>query len=1412
MSAKNRRRRKKTVYWILGICLFVGTGTALFVNIFSSGYLRTQLQEYVDAATNRKYMLSVSDLHFNFITRKLSIDSVGLENRSSRVLVFTATRISAGGISPWSLITGRKLKIKRLLVQDPLLEVHGPDKQNNELINKEELSKKVLPFFRKYLKNLTIRNIELVHAKISRFNLPGSSSQVSTVDSFDIAVANFYIDSVTLQQQDELFKADEIFFKIKNFNRMMSDSLHRIHLDELTYSIKNKKIKGRNIRLFPVDTTINNRTCYWVKVPEAELESDDLRGFPGSDTLIIKSLNLHQTEIRIRPPRSTREINFRRIREFDLYQLFKNDFQLIRIRHLSMEGKKMHIDSRTKDVNAYQEFRQIDVNIEGFRLDSMAYIRPDKVLYSDRFDLSIGFYFLKFNDQVHQFTAENIYASSADSLIQAGQIKLYPYNHRPKLPATVNLTCDSIRFLAVDFARLFHHREMPLKEVSAFKPVVTINKYSKATGKNKADESLLYRFIGNYIKGIYAQVVAIENGHFEINDFQNKEDPGDIKAGFNFRLTDFSLDSVTAQRTEKLFYATNIDLNFSNYSMKLADQLHRLEVNQINVSSLQRLVTLKDLHLFPDSSADVQETMDRLKRTELYDIHIPLLSLYNANINYAFFRKELNIKNISIIHPDIYVEIFANKKKKEKESNLDEFYELLNNYITQIDIGQIDAPNGELRLVNHSKKGKTIDLTNKFSLRLEHFVLNDGELTKRRLLFSDSFDLKLKDHLFKLSDHVHFLKAKEISLSSRNSSISISGALLYPDVTSPEYKTLPWHLQIGIPKVRLDQVDLEQAYFDQVLRVGTFTVESPVIEIYRNGKNSGKVNFRDISVPLPEEIKELVVGKVSLNNGHLKIYNMDQMQQKLVAGAIIGFNIEQARLKRPENTPTAKFSSKSMDANLSDLYLTPENIPYQVSIQKIDFSSEKGLLALNGLDIRLTRPEEKKAIARIQMPVLRFDGLDAVDAFQNNRFRAGQIRVIKPLFTINSTADKMKSNPLFIRLPHDILSVMDVLSAEKVTIEDAGIIIKKDSLTKEHQHINMTLDKFRLDSSLSVNPFGSRKLFIFRDNNHFSDNNKYYDLSVDRISFSSDNNQLSFSGIKIDPRYSRSAYQKVVPYQTDYYSGNIASINFAGIDPERWFSKHELAGNSILVQDAKIDIYRDKRTPFNEMQRRSLPQKLIRDFHLPFFFDSAKVVNASVSYSEQLENMPGPGIVWFDRLNCTLSPLTNLPDFLTDHPNIVLSASASLMDSSMLNVKMDFDMNSPSCQFTARGSLTPFDMTALNPMTENNAQIMVRSGYLNRFDFHFRADSVNSEGELMFAYDDLRISILEQKNGDTKEAKFLSFLANSLVLKSKNPRSKVFLPDEIYFKRDPKRSIINYWWKTVFSGAKNTFGIKDKEE
>jgi hypothetical protein len=139
-------------------------------------------------------------------------------------------------------------------------------------------------------------------------------------------------------------------------------------------------------------------------------------------------------------------------------------------------------------------------------------------------------------------------------------------------------------------------------------------------------------------------------------------------------------------------------------------------------------------------------------------------------------------------------------------------------------------------------------------------------------------------------------------------------------------------------------------------------------------------------------------------------------------------------------------------------------------------------------------------------------------------------------------------------------------------------------------------------------------------------------------------------------------------------------------------------------------------------------------------------------------------------------------------------------------------MNDPQNTFTAEGSLSPFNMHVLNPILEPLALISIRTGKVEQFRFNFSANETSSKGNLYFGYDNLKISVLEKKNGNTKEAKFASFLANSLLLRSKNPRGKELLPDEISIQRDEKRSVLNYLWKSVFSGIRNTLGIKENKQ
>jgi hypothetical protein len=1333
---------------------------------------------------------------------------IPLKPEKSRYAV-AASELRASNISISDFLFHRKLTMAVLQIKEPQFEIYGSDGQKQDSPDKAALLKTLKPYFNESLSEIAVGEIKLEQANLAQYQLQNKETPLNSIKNLDVGITNFRMNAQILDNKEEFFHADDIYLQVKNFSHALGDNIHRLKAETLTYSIQQQNITGQNLTLYPVDSTEQQETHYWITIPEIKIKSENLRDILNNDSVCIDSMDILRGTIRVKPGINAQRINFRELKEYDLYELIKHDFSYAKVKHLAMTADTLLFMPQSDSLDNSQIFKNIRIKAANFELDPQSRTSPDKILYSDHFELQIGSYLLNLNDGVHRFKANDISVSTADSVMKAREISLTPNDSaHEQVPVTVKLHCDSLVMQKVDLGSLFHQREIPLTGLSVYKPDIQINQLAENEEQERDQQSLLYEFIRDYISGVYANLIAINEGHIRFNDLSHDIDEGHISADFNFRLTDFSLDSISARQTDKLFFATNLELNFRNYTMKLADQLHILKVGEISISSLHKTARLKNLHLFPDKTKNPEQMLKRLNRSELYDIRIPLLSLTNTDIHHAFFRKKLNINQFTISKPKIYFEVFAAFKQNNRPLNPREFYDLLQTYITDINIREIAVNDGEFRFINHSRKGKTTNFRNQFSLNLSNFRLNEDELNSNRMLFSDAFSLKIKDHLFRLSDNVHYLKASEISFSSAESSGEIKNALLYPELSSADYNKLPWHFQISIPSIKLRQVNLEKAIFDEILDVGSVTVQAPTIQLYKNHPGDDKFNFKDLRIPLPEELKELTLEQVNLQDGRLLVFRGSGSNKLQLASSDLAFELQNARLKRTENNQTARFSASAIQTNLNNLLLTPEKQPYTISADNIRFTSGQKALILTDLQIK-NISKTAGPVKSIILPDLRFEGLDPGDAFDNNRFHANRITIQKPVFNLHPTEQERKQNPLRIRLSKDLRVLMDELSSEQVEIRDATFNIYGKKHTTTFDQVDIAMDRVKLDSEPSDKPLGAEELSIVRKNLHYTDKQKLYDLLIDRFSYSTRQNNLYLDGVHLVPRYGPKEFQGQIDFQQDYYSGDINRVKLEKLDIDRWFEKQELTGKNIEVDQMNMVIYRDKRKPFDEHKNPPLPQDLVRNLELPFYFDTVKLSHSNFIYNEQLENIPEPGRVSFEDVNARLYPFTNLKYLQLSNPKMYLKAQARLMGESMLKASFKFDMTTPDNRFEAKGSLSPFELTALNPITENGASISVRSGRLNRFDFEFAGDSLVANGKLRFAYEDLKITILSHKNGNTKEAKFLSFLANSLMLKSKSPRTKILLPDDIHFYRDPHKSTLNYWWKSVFSGAKNTFGVKD---
>ncbi|WP_299577679.1 hypothetical protein [uncultured Sunxiuqinia sp.] len=1404
---------KRLTRWILAffIGLVIIGGTLLF--LWADKLIQKELNAWLKAKTANQYVLHFEDLSVNLFTRSIRIQEIEIKKKSASQTAdfLQAEAISVKRINLYKLLTKNELHIRELEINSPVwtLKTDSTKSKSSYAFVKELRS-----VFGQDLQSLAIDKISLTNAGFIDNQLSNQLQPKSLgALNLNIGISNFYTDSSLIRQKDDFFRADDVFLSLDNYRKALSDSIHELSIQNIQYSLKSNDIIGRSIELSPTRQQPTSRTQYLVTIPEISIKSNQFNKLFQQDSIHIDSLFLHQADIKVIPVENAPEMNFRQMKEFDLYQLAEGEFTQLSINHLSMNARKLQIDRKSEDKASMQEFYDLNVQLDKFVLNDQSFNDPDRILYAKDFYLQLDNYYLLMNDQVHRFDATNIIASTQTNSIQADQLQLKP-NQNPSTTLTrVDMECDSIRFRDIDLKRLFHKREMPLQSILAYSPKVLINQGQKKQKASRETNSLLYYFIRNYIKGVYASVVDFDEGRVVVLSDEGSQQSGEISSNFDFKLTDFSLDSISAERTDKLFFATNIELTFSDYNMKLVDQIHRLQIDQIDVSSYNNRASLTNFRLSPDDPKKNARLLKKFNRSQIYEITIPHLILSNTNIHQAFFRKKLQINNFSIIEPSISLEVFSRPNKEAKRNSPQELYELLNNYIENISIGKIEVPNGNIQLVTHSRKGKTSSFNNKFSVELENFLLNAAEIEKSRLFFADDFELKIEDQLFQLSDNVHNLQASEIGISSKKSQIYIRNAILYPDITSKIYGDLPMHFHINIPEIKLQGVDLEEAYFEQQLDVDRFLINQPEINLYRSEVPQKQVDFKDAVVPLPKEMQRLTITQFKLTGGKINIFKTNELQEsKILTSNLQMIGDNNSLISHTANTPAA-FKSDNISTSLSQVIFKPEKGNVDYTADSVHFSTRKRDLTLRNLLLTNNAATAGKGFVELKVPGLTFKEVDIQQVLNKKNLHFESIQAERPQLTIQKSDNSNSRVNLFqLKIPSDISPLFSEIAAHQIHLTDGELISRVGNTTKHFPNLQVELQEFKLDTIPAEHLLGAQSVKLNLKNYAFSDKANLYNFNLGDIQFNNQNNQLSIEDIQITPRYSKQQFQTVIPFETDHYQGSINRLDLINLDLKRWYQQGELTASQLIADGGTLNIYRDKRTADDPNKQSKMPQEILKDMALPIYFDTLKLTNYDLYYEEQAPERPFPGLVYFRDMTIRAFPVTNLPYLANAKTALNVKASAWLMGESLMEVSMKYDLRSPVNQFQVSGHLSPFDLTYLNPVTRNAAGIAVRSGQLDRFEFDFIADQELAQGKLKFAYDNLRIAILEQKDGDTKEAKFLSFLTNSLVLKSKHPRTRILLPDDIYFKRNPQKSVVNYWWKSIFSGAKNTFGIKEEKE
>jgi hypothetical protein len=1424
-----RKKIWKSVTILLSILVLIVLTGAGLLYFQAQSYLNKNLSEFVEKKSKGKYQLTFENLEINFVHLGFEINQVSfhptdsiiktLEHKdiSKRFYSFSSPNIRFGGIQLFRLIFSKNLEIDEILISQPELNIHGKQaEQSDQKDNINTLMLELKPLVTKSFNSIKIGKIELANASFDFYNLLGDTKKLSNAEHVTIGVLKFYTDSLLLPDPTRLFDAEDIYLRMQKYQSKLADSIHTLSAESVTYSLKRSQIDAQNIELKPNNNNISAKAKYHITVGKSKISSSQISGFYQSKAVPIDSLILSGVKIKYWPGQKRVKTHLETIDEFDLYDIIKDEFFSISIQHFKLENAQLELFKTQSAAESHQELKNITINLDDFLLDSLAIQDTSRIFYSRNIRFSASEYELTLGDNIHRIRAGFLDLSTQNRSVLVKNIQLYPLRSGQainlNLKNTIDASCDSIRLDLFNFKKAYHQKRFVFQRINIFNPEVKLIQNEVAEEKaTPEDPSFIYKLISGYVKGIYSSQVSVQKGKMQLINKTGVHQTGNIESSVKLNLSGFALDEVSAQRTDRLFFANQIELNFNNYQMQLVDQLHKLTIENLSISSRKKLASLQNLHLYPVSAVNMEELLKKYNRSELYEFTIPELSLTNVDFHEAFYNKKLAVDTLSIKTPQIYFENFAQLKQLKPKVEFEDFFQLLSNYLENIQLNKVDIPDGTIRLINHSRKGKTISLDNRFSLGMENTLVNKDQFGKKRLFFSEYVDFSVRDHLIRLSDNVHVLKAVEVGFSTKKKEVFAINARLYPEADSKAYSAVNWNIQIAVPEIRIKGIDIEKLYFDRKINADNLLINSPEIKLYQKHKKVVSTELKDISIPLPKEIESIEIRQFRLNGGSLKVFSETGIQPVLLVQSDLKMSAQNITVQNNQATQKPEFISGSYTAEMLQFKFTPKDKNQQFSIDELTFSTSDKRISARQLLVKPKTKNTKQNQFELRIPTLVMEGFNIDKAYQNDQFFFESIVLDAPTIQLyNNAKDSLKINPFKVNLYPHFESFADIFASKSVRVKNADISVLKNGKKTGQEKITFGLSNVQIENKP---PTG----FMHATDFSFSIPNlrrqeKFYLFTAGEATYSSKNNRFSIRDIQIIPSLSKERYQQKIGFQSDYFSGKIDSVFVVQPNIRQWFNKEELIGKYLSVNGLNIDIYRDKRMPFDETRRPDMLQDLIKSLKLPFQLDSFKLVNSAISYSEQVASANDIGQIRFSSIQASLKPFTNMENPGGKIPDLNLVGMANIMDSAIVKVRMNYQMNHPDNLFNVSGSVSPFNMRILNPVLEPLASVSLRSGKVEHFQFTFSADNEKADGFLLFGYDDLKIAILEKKNGNVKEAKFTSFLANSLMLKSKNPRGGELLPDEISFQRDQKRSVLNYWWKSVFSGVRNTLGIKDNKQ
>ncbi len=691
---------------------------------------------------------------------------------------------------------------------------------------------------------------------------------------------------------------------------------------------------------------------------------------------------------------------------------------------------------------------------------------------------SKGLYTMDFSDLKINFIGQEIiledFQLKADTSVYLRRIDEEQYNK-----AIYNISVDKLEIKHIGLKSFFSKNELYIKAINMTSPVIRlVGKPDKSKGgkaKYDAVHTDLYPLLKPYFNSLNIRRIGITDGffdfHMRIHD--NEEQFGISKIDINLR--NFYLDEEKFLKRNQFFYSDIIELGSNNYVINMADSIHKLTAEKLEIRTLDSSI----------NAINVRMTADRTRYTQKnkFDISLKEISLNGLDISRAYFQKDVSLSNVTIKEPTIkfYQGGKVNKETKKFEASQDGWYSLIRGTLHSISIDSMQIDGAQLSLYKPLVTSKPIYNVGNVNILMEGFMLDSlAHRNKNKILYSSDMTVILNDYHMLLPDKLHQLTAQNLMVSTKTQIVHADKINIRPSryVTDSTEKTM----NISIPMLEMSGLDMKKAYNTRDYEIGSLKILNPninttsYIDSVQEANHQRRPKARLLTALSDEFFHSLRIHNLSIYKGRVDITSKAYIQQDslTLSGKLslhIGnFTVNSSTLK-DEMIP---FRTSSVKINLEDAIVKPSRSLHTMRCENLTVDTRHDNVTINNLTytaksdtslIQQLRRLGKHSVMDIRIAKTEFTQAELIEAIYHGRINIEKVKISNPQFQMSLFPQ--------LRVPRDSVS------ADSIPTTDSAAVAMRDSLLMRYSNLEklavkamptelslIKIDTLQTDSSL----------------------------------------------------------------------------------------------------------------------------------------------------------------------------------------------------------------------------------------------------------------------------------------------------------------------------------------------------------